>query len=403
MIEYRDIICTAVHRAAACPSGSSLRAQRGAESGPVSVCVRAGMASPFDVDAWLGADLGRWSLPTRLAEFLKASWTKKEWTAVDVPKDEGKATKAEQGLFADLLDDAAKAKGEVVGKADHRRLANFLCAPDEASSKDEEAKKTYVPSKQCQADMAAQGATNYRDLVFSELSLVAGRPASADELEGGVYSGPASLTVGGKLLIKSKEKTFDAELELAIAEGRTGRIDSWVTRLAGLCQDSDYPFAPIFASNLLKFLMKAKQNLKQDSLVLAYMREHRGDKVGRGFPLAYDSELADRAKAAVVDHQMPTRGDESTAMSAQLAEIASAVRTVSSKVGSFEASLQSVKTNLKALENKVASGESSKMGGRNCLICDLPGHKFEDCPDKPDGYEPPKWYKDFAERKRGGK
>ena len=36
---------------------------------------------------------------------------------MDVPKDEGKATKAEQGLFADLLDDAAKAKGEVVGKA----------------------------------------------------------------------------------------------------------------------------------------------------------------------------------------------------------------------------------------------------------------------------------------------
>ena len=114
------------------------------------------------------------------------------------------------------------------------------------------------------------------DLVFSELSLVVGRPASVVEMEGGVYSGPASMTVGGKLLIKSKDKTFDSELELAIATGNTGRIDSWVTRLAGLCQDSDYPFAPIFTSNLLKFLMKAKQNLKQDGLVLAYMREHRG-------------------------------------------------------------------------------------------------------------------------------
>ena len=36
--------------------------------------------------------------------------------------------------------------------------------------------------------------------------------------------------------------------------------------------------------------MKAKQNLKQDSLVpWLNMQEHRGDKVGRGFPLAYNS------------------------------------------------------------------------------------------------------------------
>ena len=47
-------------------------------------------------------------------------------------------------------------------------------------------------------------------------------------------------------------------------------------------------------------------------------------------------------------------------MSSQLAEIANAVRMVSSKVGSFEASLQSVKANLKTLESKVALNEPSK-------------------------------------------
>ena len=62
MIEYRDIICTAVHRATACPSGSSLRAQRGAESGPVSVCVRALPARPCSLGHryWYGDVLVRW-------------------------------------------------------------------------------------------------------------------------------------------------------------------------------------------------------------------------------------------------------------------------------------------------------------------------------------------------------
>ena len=61
-----------------------------------------------------------------------------------------------------------------------------------------------------------------------------------------------------------------------------------------------------------------------------------------------------------MDHQIPACGDDSLAMSSQLAEIANAVRMVSSKVGSFEASLQSVKANLKTLESKVALNEPSK-------------------------------------------
>ena len=131
------------------------------------------------------------------------------------------------------------AAGGVVGCSPSRcvRMVDVSLRLD-GDTKDEGEKKTYVPSKQCLADMAAQGATTYMDLVFSELSLVVGRPASIVEMEGGVYSGPASMTVRGKLLIKSNDK-FDHELELAIAAGNTGRIDSWVTRLAGLCQDSN--------------------------------------------------------------------------------------------------------------------------------------------------------------------
>ena len=49
------------------------------------------MASTFDVDAWLGAWLvaAAWTLPTKIADLLKASYAKKKWTAADVPRDEG--------------------------------------------------------------------------------------------------------------------------------------------------------------------------------------------------------------------------------------------------------------------------------------------------------------------------
>ena len=101
------------------------------------------------------------------------------------------------------------AAGGVVGCSPSRcvRMVDVSLRLD-GDTKDEGEKKTYVPSKQCLADMAAQGATTYMDLVFSELSLVVGRPASIVEMEGGVYSGPASMTVRGKLLIKSNDK-FD--------------------------------------------------------------------------------------------------------------------------------------------------------------------------------------------------
>ena len=88
---------------------------------------------------------------------------------------------------------------------------------------------------------------------------------------------------------------------------------------------------------------------------------------------------------------------------AQLGEMLSAMRTVSSKINSFESSLGTVKTKLATLESKVALNEPAKVAGRACLICGLTGHKFEDCPDKPDGYEPPQWYQDFMAKKKAGK
>ena len=209
------------------------------------------------------------------------------------------------------------------------------------------------------------------------------------------------MTVGGKSQVKAKEKTFDSELTLAIAAGDTGLIDSWITRLAGLCTGADYPFAPIFASNLLKFWMKAKQNLKRDELVLAYTREYRMDKVGRGFPQAYDSELSDRARSRETAPSKWPSPSASVANEAQMSELIAAMKDVAGKVGGLERGLNAVQSKVGSLETKVGQVPLGQpVPGKVCIACGSADHMYKDCTSKPDGFEPPEWYKNSMGSKK---
>jgi hypothetical protein len=351
----------------------------------------------FDHVAWLGGDRGGEVLSATLQSWLLKGFEDGIWDEKDVPKDDVVLPKKRAEMWADILDDCASLASAKVGKVVQRRLMNWLDPVSSCVDEMVDVPASYVPSKQCREDMSSQGATSHYDLIFSELSLVSGRPASRAELEGGIYAGPASLTVGGKLLIKSKEKTFDSELQLAIAAGHTGILDSWITRLAGLCTDSDYPYAPIFASNLLKFWMKAKQNLKDETLVLAYMREQRGDKVGRGFPSAYDGELADRARAMDKRPTASQNGSAALSMAAasQMDEILKAVQAVTSKLSSMEGKMSTVQQKVSGLEAKVGSGVTGTPVGtkqKTCLACGAEGHSLKECKDVPADFEPPSWY-----------
>ena len=345
---------------------------------------------------WLGGDRGGEVLPAKIQAWLVKGYEDAIWDEGDIPMDDVVLAKVKGQMWADILDDSAAACDDKAGKVPHRRLRMWLDIVGSSLSEEVDVQAAYVPSKQCKDDMLTQGATSHYDLIFSELSLVSGRPASRGELEGGIYAGPASLTVGGKLLIKSKEKTFDSELQLAIAAGGTGILDSWITRLAGLCTDSDYPYAPIFASNLLKFWMKAKQNLKDDALVLAYMREHRGDKVGRGFPVPYDGELADRARAMDLRPAAPSGGQPGNAgfgqaAAAQMDEVLKAIQSVSSKVGQIESKFSAMQQKVQGMEGKL--GNHAPAAGKSCLACGSADHSFKDCTNVPAGFEPPSWYK----------
>ena len=154
----------------------------------------------FDAAVWLAR--GDPALPTKLQAWLLASHGSGNWDENDIPAADVVLSKSKADLWRDILDDAAKDAKETAGKVQHRRLQVWLNPIK--TDEDEGINKVYVPTVQCKDDMLAQGATSYLDLVFSELSLVSGRPASKAELEGGMYAGPASLTVGGKLLIKAE-------------------------------------------------------------------------------------------------------------------------------------------------------------------------------------------------------
>jgi hypothetical protein len=352
----------------------------------------------FDHVAWLGGYRGGAVLPAKVQAWLVKGYEESVWDESDVPMDDVVLPKMRADMWADILEDSAAACTEKAGKVPHRRLKIWLDIVGSSLSEEVDVAAAYVPSKQCKDDMLTQGATSHYDLIFSELSLVSGRPASRAELEGGIYAGPASLTVGGKLLIKSKEKTFDSELQLAIAAGGTGILDSWITRLAGLCTDSDYPYAPIFASNLLKFWMKAKQNLKDDTLVLAYMREHRGDKVGRGFPVPYDGELADRARAMEPRPPASSGGASGNsgfgpAAAAQMDEVLKAIQAVSSKMGQVESKMSAMQQKVQGIEGKLGGAVPAVGVGKTCLACGSTEHSYKDCTDVPNGFEPPSWYK----------
>ena len=343
----------------------------------------------FDAEVYVA---GGWRSPAlALGDPMKAwvlqAFSEGVWDESDVPSKDVVLSKKDAEMWHDILEDGAKALKAAPGKTHHRKLLRWLDPIGDVM--DDDVSAEYVPSKQCRDDMLAQGASTHLDLIFSEVSLVCGRPCSRAELEGGVYAGPASLTVGGKMMIKSKEKTFDVILEEACKQGDSGLVDSWITRLASLCTSSDFGFATGFASNLLKFWMKAKQSLKNDALVLACMREHRGDKVGRGFPLPYDPELADRARTRV-QGAVPASGG---AQEQQNAEILRAVSEATARLSSIARDVASLGSKVSALERSGPRSSAPPVFEEGCLACGSGDHVFKDCPAVPEGFQAPAWYK----------
>ena len=152
------------------------------------------MGSTFDADVWLGGKRGEKSLPPEMQSWLSDGFKAKYWTEGDVPKEGVSFSKRDAGMWSDILDDSAAEAGEKAGKSHHRRLQEWLDIERQAmEAKDEKTTSAeYVPSKLCLEDMAAQGAKSHWDLIFSELSLSSGRPASRAELAGGIYGGPPS-------------------------------------------------------------------------------------------------------------------------------------------------------------------------------------------------------------------
>jgi hypothetical protein len=138
--------------------------------------------------------------PVKVAEVLLQSFKDGGWDESDVPPDTSPLSKRDEGVWLDVLEEAATHQQEPVTKADRTRFVRWLAAREQEA----EDAPTYRPSSECKSDMAAQGATAYTDLLFLDASHHLGRPAGKGDLVGAEYGVPPSQCKGGKDAVKYK-------------------------------------------------------------------------------------------------------------------------------------------------------------------------------------------------------
>jgi hypothetical protein len=267
---------------------SLLRAAAGALRAWGEVQASPNMA-PFDVDAWLGAVFGEGmgcKLQDRQQRFLKRAFEDGDWDESDAPeKDERSLTPMVTDAFLGLARDGSKALKEEFKSNDAQRIKMWLhrlsFGEDESAKDVGPSKKVEEPiSKQCQEDMAAQGATKLSDLAFLELTLALARSVNDVELEGWKYKGPVQLSVAGSKVKKWGIKTFDDILDEADKAGDLSLVATHIGTVVEILGQSDHPFAPAASSRILLYYQKACRTFNnQPAPTLFYLKQSRSLKV----------------------------------------------------------------------------------------------------------------------------
>ena len=370
---------------------SLLRAAAGALRAWGEVQASPNMA-PFDVDAWLGAVFGEGmgcKLQDRQQRFLKRAFEDGDWDESDVPeKDERSLTPMVTDAFLGLARDGSKALKEEFKANDSQRIKMWLhrlsFGEDESAKDVGPSKKVEEPiSKQCQEDMAAQGATKLSDLAFLELTLALARSVNDVELEGWKYKGPVQLSVAGSKVKKWGIKTFDDILDEADKAGDLSLVATHIGTVVEILGQSDHPFAPAASSRILLYYQKACRTFNnQPAPTLFYLKQSRSLKVGRGIPDMFDAEIASRALQMVVA-AAPQKSALDDGIVDRLGDITKALESIRSETRTATGQLSSLMSRVAKLEFKEPDSEKerqSKMG--LCFICGKKGHLAIDCPEK---------------------
>ena len=384
-------------------------ALRGAGAGRAFVFCVMSILAAWDEDtaeAWLKGvtviDAREIRCPAKVVEVLLLSFKDAGWDESDVPPSSSPLSKRDEGVWLDVLDEAATAQSETVTKADRTRFVRWLASREEEDVDD----ASYRPSSECRNDMAGQGALAYTDLLFLDASRHLGRPAGKGDLVGAEYGVPPSQCKGGKDAVKYKAETFTTELDKARQQKEVGHLHSFVMGACGALNRSEHRFATKAASLIMEWFMRgcAAMEAWGALAVLYYFEEYLRVYRGRGLPVLYDAEIASRSQGRGKQGSAPksfvsgfdgrmgqdasSQDDSSRALSEQMAELLKAQTQIASSVSSMSGQVSRLQSEVAAVKSaQAAPGAPSGSGfvpfmQRACHHCGEKGHVIADCPER---------------------
>ena len=281
-----------------------------------------------------------------------------------------------------------------------------------------------LPVQQAVDDMAKQGASRVKQLIWLSLTIELGRSAVDKEMEGGEYGASLSICLG---LVKANKvrgfKPFSELLAIAKTDGDLTMADRHADRLqVRLMQDNSDPFSLQSGARFTQFWSRTKTVHRDLRVVACYALLMLDEFMSRGLPELYNHELMRQAERSMeitdsqvvpplrVNMQRSCATGESTASSSIGSSLSTAnTERLEQLMSTMATQLTSVSDGQIALADKVDKSEqrmqqkindvSSRIGrsgggrefedrtdrsGRgdknmDCIACGKKGHRMADC------------------------
>ena len=266
----------------------------------------------YDIDGWLGAEIGGKELPEKVSTALKKSFDKEDWDETFIPDDgtlDGTELKDAVELFTSILDDSSGSTADTkLGAAMKTAAKQWFTArvkimdEEDGGTKDADGAPTFRKvTPQMQVVLDKNGMSSVKDLFGLELSLFLGRPAAPPELEGAIFGAPPSVMLGATKNKKMHaDQNFDKVIKEAEKSGDPALVRGWLQRTSSLLAKSELmPFHTASAHAILSFLNKSMEQCSDGPTLIIYMRlirENYSDQT-RGLPEdLVDNELVKRAE-----------------------------------------------------------------------------------------------------------
>jgi len=272
--------------------------------------------------AWLGASVAiagvDTPLPGRLVKLLLVAFGDDMFAEADVPDSDAVLTeddiKARLLIWNAVIDDVCKSQTSTVLSSEKLRFAAWFRALYQGVVTLDASQKLVVITKEMAADLAAQSMTTLSELGAFELALALGRAVGPEEVEGFNYGSPYMHMVGAIRSAKANKgsgrgKTLDTLLGEGLISGDKSEVKRFFTDLCHRLTNSN--LMPCFARaaiQILTFVNKADQNIRDDLAWIIYMIEVRMKYMGRGIPFPFDVELSISAKETADDKRRKGTG-----------------------------------------------------------------------------------------------